>query len=75
MTIYNLAYANGNPINVHADGNNAAFICWGCGHPVLALPPRKEDGKLAGGKPKEAICIRCGKTYSLYEWAPKEPAI
>jgi predicted RNA-binding Zn-ribbon protein involved in translation (DUF1610 family) len=52
----------GVPTQVHADGNNAAWTCPGCGHPVLFV---YQNGRVGSSAASPTTCPGCGQTYSL----------
>ncbi|OAI45812.1 hypothetical protein AYO44_12360 [Planctomycetaceae bacterium SCGC AG-212-F19] len=52
----------GLPTAVHADGNNVAWLCPGCGHPVLFV---YQNGRMGSSSASPSICAGCGGTYYL----------
>ena len=55
--------SHGETIAADQEGNNVAFICQACGHPVLAHPDPKSGFK----NTENATCEGCGQAYNL-EW-------
>ena len=58
----------GEPIAADHHGNNIAFVCQNCGHPVLAPADPSRRFK----KSEETYCINCKHNYSL-KWKEDEP--
>ena len=54
----------GKQVRVHADGNNAAWMCdrAGCHHPVLFT---YLEGRIGSGPNRPTKCPGCGNAYSL----------
>lgn len=58
----------GAPTRVHADGNNSAWSCASCGHPVLFV---YLQGRIGSAEDDPTECAGCGKEYYLNpEWTP-----
>ena len=57
--------SHGEPIAADSKGNNVAFICQKCGHPILADGARDEKGRLQDHPAERVKCIRCKADYSL----------
>ncbi len=55
-------YGNGDPANIDAHGNNAAFSCNKCGHPVLAIARECQRGSSVD---KPATCVCCGEAFVI----------
>ncbi len=55
----------GNPTPFHADGNNVAWICPKCKHPVLFV---YQNGRAGSSPADQTICQGpgCGAQYSLH---------
>jgi DNA-directed RNA polymerase subunit RPC12/RpoP len=53
---------DGMEIPADAHGNNVAFCCVECGHPVLAISPENQRGSDEG---HPARCKGCGMRYYL----------
>ena len=49
-------------IRADAFGNNVAFLCQGCGHPVLATAREDQRGY---DEQHPAVCKGCGRSYFL----------
>ena len=58
----------GEPIAADFYGNNLAFICQNCGHPILAAADPSRKYKKSDG----TYCINCEHSYSL-KWKEDEP--
>ena len=58
----------GEPIAVDHSGNNVAFTCQNCGHPILAPADPARQFKKSDG----TYCINCEHSYSL-KWKEDEP--
>ena len=54
--------ADGNEVLADPHGNNLAFCCSGCGHPVLAVALANQRGS---DEAHPAICRGCGVGYFL----------
>ena len=52
----------GTEIRADAFGNNVAFLCWQCGHPVLATALENQRGY---DEEHPAVCRGCGRSYFL----------
>ena len=52
----------GEEIKADAFGNNVAFCCLSCGHPVLATAFKNQRGM---DEEHPAACKRCGNQYVL----------
>ena len=52
----------GTEIEADAFGNNVAFACWRCGHPVLATALENQRGY---DEQHPAVCKGCGGSYFL----------
>jgi hypothetical protein len=52
----------GLPTKVHADGNNVAWTCPNCGHPVLFV---YGNGRIGSSPQKPTRCGGCPMTYHL----------
>ncbi len=59
-------YGNGDTAKIDAHGNNAAFLCNNCGHPVLAIAREHQRGSSVN---KPATCLGCGEEFII---EPKE---
>ncbi|CAJ2376746.1 MAG: hypothetical protein MPK11_05345 [Gammaproteobacteria bacterium] len=55
------AHIKGKEIPADAQGNNVAFSCIHCKHPVLAIAVEKQRGSPTGKK--SAKCIKCKEEY------------
>ena len=55
-------YGNGDIAKIDAHGNNAAFLCNKCGHPVLAIPREHQRGS---SPDKPATCLGCGEAFII----------
>ena len=53
---------NGDEISADAFGNNLAFNCWVCSHPVLAIALENQRGS---DEDHLAVCRGCGTGYFL----------
>ena len=64
MKITDFSVMNSNGENVLSDpfGNNVAFTCKACGHPVLAIAIRNQRG---GDKEHPSECRGCSAKYFL----------
>jgi transcription elongation factor Elf1 len=64
MTITDFLVMDGNGDEIHADpfGNNVAFECPNCGHPVLAIAL---DNQRGSDEEHPAKCRGCGRSYFL----------
>lgn len=51
-------YSDGTSAKVDAHGNNVAFACPSCGHPVLAIAREHQRGS---SSTKPATCRGCGQ--------------
>jgi predicted RNA-binding Zn-ribbon protein involved in translation (DUF1610 family) len=51
-------YSDGLPAKIDAHGNNVAFACPSCGHPVLAIAREHQRGYAANNP---AVCAGCGE--------------
>lgn len=62
--------ADGEILDADAHGNNLAFCCTQCGHPVLAVALENQRGS---DEDHPARCHGCGARYFLdiREWAEK----
>ncbi len=54
--------SEGRRIPADAFGNNVAFCCWKCGHPILAIA---RDDQRGSDEKHPAKCRGCGKSYFL----------
>lgn len=64
---------NGASTVVHADGNNAAWVCASCGAPVLLV---YQNGRVGSGPQDRSTCRGCGSKYHLspaYGSQPEPP--
>ena len=53
---------NGSEISADPHGNNLAFCCWACGHPVLAIAFKNQRGS---DEEHPAACKGCNVQYFL----------
>lgn len=53
---------NGEEIKADAHGNNVAFCCMDCGHPILAIALENQRGS---DEEHPAECKGCGAKYFL----------
>lgn len=60
------------PVAADFHGNNIAFICQNCGHPILA--PAEPVPPPTGGRKKSerTYCVSCKHNYSL-KWKEDKP--
>jgi len=54
--------SSGNEVPADAHGNNVAFCCRGCGHPMLAVAM---DNQRGSDEDHPATCKQCGSSYFL----------
>ena len=59
--------SHGEPIAADWKGNNVAFSCQSCGHPILADAGRDEKGHLQAHPVERVKCIDCKAEYFLRE--------
>ena len=59
LTITRIENSHGEAVAAVQDGNNVAFMCQACGHPVLMSEYMHESGNVK--------CICCGQAY-VVEW-------
>ncbi len=62
ITDFMVMDSDGKLIPADPFGNNLAFACQTCGHPVLAVSLEHQRGS---SKDKPAICRNCGTAYYL----------
>lgn len=62
ITEFLIMNSTGAEIKADAFGNNVAFLCWNCGHPVLATALENQRGS---DEEHPAACKGCGKSYFL----------
>jgi len=62
VTGYIGVYSNGNEAEIDAHGNNVAFSCNVCGHPVLAVAREHQRGY---SSENPAICKKCNAQYFI----------
>jgi transcription elongation factor Elf1 len=55
-------YKNGDAAKIDAHGNNVAFLCNKCGHPVLAIAREHQRGSSIN---KPATCLGCGEDFII----------
>ncbi|MDH5180186.1 MAG: hypothetical protein OEY07_10990, partial [Gammaproteobacteria bacterium] len=60
VTDYTGIYGNGTTAKIDAHGNNIAFACSECSHPVLAIV---RDHQRGSSRDNPAICKGCGETF------------
>lgn len=56
---------HGEPIAADPKGNNVAFSCQNCGHPILAAAARNESGRFQDHPVEQVECIDCKADYSV----------
>ena len=64
-TRHTVKNSHGEPIAADPKGNNVAFSCQICGHPILADAGRDEKGRLQKHPVERVKCIACKADYSL----------
>lgn len=62
ITDFLIMDTNGDEIEADPHGNNLAFGCWNCGHPVLAVALENQRGS---DEEHPATCRACGTKYFL----------
>ena len=62
ITDFLIMDTNGDVIQADAHGNNIAFSCSACGHPVLAIA---RDNQRGSDEEHPATCKGCGKNHYL----------
>ena len=62
VTDFSGIYGNGDIANIDAHGNNVAFLCNKCGHPVLAIAREHQRGSSIN---KPATCLGCGEDFII----------
>ncbi len=62
VTDFSGCYGNGDAANVDAFGNNVAFLCNKCGHPVLAVVRKDQRGNSIKNP---AVCRECGEEFVI----------
>jgi hypothetical protein len=62
ITDYLVMDGDGQPVLADAHGNNIAFCCTSCGHPVLAVALENQRGS---DPEHPAVCKGCGAAYFL----------
>jgi len=62
VTCFSVENSRGYKIDADPFGNNIAFACFSCKHPVLAIARERHRGN---SKEKPAICMRCEARYFI----------
>ena len=62
---YTVENCHGEPIAADPNGNNVAFICQNCGHPILAQVAKNESGHFQSYPVKQVNCKNCNADYSV----------
>ena len=62
ITDFSVKGSDGRRIPADAHGNNLAFHCEGCGHPILAIARENQRGF---DQDHPATCKKCGIKYFL----------
>jgi len=62
VTGFNVENSRGYKIDADPFGNNIAFACFSCKHPVLAIAREHQRGY---SKENPAVCKGCGKEYFI----------
>jgi len=62
VTGFNVENSRGYKIDADPFGNNIAFACFSCKHPVLAIAREHQRGY---SKENPAICMRCEIRYFI----------
>ncbi|MCE4370407.1 hypothetical protein [Xanthomonas hortorum] len=62
ITDFLIMDANGNKIDADAHGNNVAFCCFTCRHPIVAVSLENQRGS---DEQHPASCKGCGVRYFL----------
>ena len=64
MKITDFLIMDGNGVRIDADpfGNNLAFLCQSCSHPILAIALENQRGS---SEESPVQCRRCGASYFL----------
>jgi transcription elongation factor Elf1 len=62
ITDFLIMDGDGNALPADAFGNNVAFACRGCGHPVLAIANENQRGS---DEAHPTACKGCGRGYFL----------
>ena len=69
ITNFLVMNADGNEIAADPHGNNIAFDCWKCGHPILAIAL---DNQRGSDEDHAVNCRGCGRRYFLDVRTPAE---
>jgi len=62
VTDFNVVDSRGKKIDADPFGNNIAFACFSCKHPVLAIARKYQRGN---SEKNPAACRVCGKKYFI----------
>lgn len=65
-------YSDGSLAKIDAQGNNAAFLCVGCGYPVLAIAREHQRGS---STKNPAVCQGCSEQYVIEIRATTEEVV
>lgn len=62
-TRHTVKNSHGEPIAADPKGNNVAFSCQSCGHPILAHAARNASGHFQDHPVEQVECIDCKASY------------